>query len=79
MVRNGWFYTERLDRHYKDGVLHNEDGPAVISNSNLNPNYLWYVDGRICLTVQDWANKLIELGYKTKDEAIMAILKWSEI
>ena len=75
MARNGWYHEKTLSRHYKHWYLHCEDGPAVSSGNN----YLWYVDGRICLTVQDWANKLIELGYKTKDEAIMAILKWSEI
>ena len=42
--RNGW-YTDVLDikRHYHDGELHREDGPAVIFPSG---SQYWYRNGK---------------------------------
>jgi hypothetical protein len=74
MARNGWHQSNALFRHYKDGLLHCEDGPAV----KCNDNFLWYIDGKICLTIQQWANTLVEKKYKTNEEAIMLVLKWSK-
>lgn len=44
-VKNGWITDKNGHKfHFKDNVLHNEDGPAVIGS---NGDKIWYINGKL--------------------------------
>jgi hypothetical protein len=62
----GWWYN---------GKKHRVDGPAEINPYREN-QCSWYIDNRQYKNIESWSKALVKKGYKTKDEALMLILKW---
>jgi hypothetical protein len=56
-------------------IYHNIIGPAVVWN---NGEVVFCLDDDKCDTVQEWGKVLVEKEYKTPDEAILLVLKWSK-
>ena len=59
---------------YVDGKSHRIDGPAC--EYFTTNSFLFYLHDKH-YTVKEWAEKLVELGYKTKEEALMLYLKYT--
>ncbi len=62
-----------------NGKIHSTDHPAVQCWYENGQKYVeqWWINGDRYVNHTSWLNKLVELGYKTKSEALFLLLKWS--
>ena len=67
-----WFDGDR--EWYVDGKSHRTDGPAV--EYFTKNSFMFYLDD-VHYSVKEWAEKLVVLGYKTKEEALFLYLKYN--
>jgi hypothetical protein len=56
--------------HYKDGKLHNEDGPAYVDHYG---NKHWYLEGRPFYNEQEWQTEVAKRNPPTKELTVAQI------